>query len=293
MSWFPSRISNIVHTLVYSLPSPNETSTNITNSTINGTIANATAIASEEKLKKEALVIPLAFAGGKYGAVLAIVAILLNRIHHVVQRPRPPPPPLPHPPLGWYRDLRHRVSRALTSPKTPSYLRMPGLLALGRAWLLFSVITLQVANLWPQNLVKRLEAAHWSAGPLTPLVAPFAHSLAHTTDLLGSWAGHQEMESVCWSVFLCVCIGLICEALANGLDRADAGASFNLFGFSFLCHFYSSPVTHHYNPPNVTHGRPDVHALFQLWLGLTEVSYRALASLEAQPAAADWSLRGP
>lgn len=54
--------------------------------------------------------------------------------------------------------------------------------------------------------------------------------------------------------------------------RRDAGASFNLFGFSFLCHFYSSPVTHHYNPPNVTHGRPDVHALFQLWLGLTEVS---------------------
>lgn len=237
MTWFPSRISNIVHTLVYSLPSPNETSVNITNSTVNGTLANATAIASEEKLKKEALVIPLAFAGGKYGAVLVIVvsraatirppvraanpqAILLNRIHHVVQRPRPPPPPLPHPPLGWYHDMRRRVSRALTSPKTPSYLRIPGLLALSRAWLLFSVITLQVANLWPQNLVKRLEAAHWSAGPLTPLVAPFAHSLAHTTDLLGSWAGHQEMESVCWSVFLCVCIGLICEALANGLDRA-------------------------------------------------------------------------
>lgn len=236
MSWFPSRISNIVHTLVYSLPSPNESSANITNSTdVNATLANATAaLASDEKLKKEALVIPLAFAGGKYGAVLVIVvsaavrfklkadvqAILLNRIHHVVQRPRPPPPPLPHPPRGWYRDLRHRVSQALTSPKTPSYLRIPGLLALGRAWLLFTVITLQVASLWPQNLVRRLEASHWSAGPLTPLIAPFAHSLAHTTDLLGSWAGHQEMESVCWSVFLCVCIGLICEALANGLDRA-------------------------------------------------------------------------
>lgn len=74
MSWFPSRISNIVHTLVYSLPSPNEKGLNVTNSTsLNGTIANATASSANDNLKKEALVIPLAFAGGKYGVVLVIV----------------------------------------------------------------------------------------------------------------------------------------------------------------------------------------------------------------------------
>jgi hypothetical protein len=44
------------------------------------------------------------------------------------------------------------------------------------------------------------------------------------------------------------------------------------FGYSFLLHLYSSPLTHHRPPPAANYGRPDVHALFQLWLSLTEVS---------------------
>lgn len=38
-------------------------------------------------------------------------------------------------------------------------------------------------------------------------------------------------------------------------------------------HLYSSPLTHHRPPPAANYGRPDVHALFQLWLSLTEVNY--------------------
>ncbi|TXT15745.1 hypothetical protein VHUM_00248 [Vanrija humicola] len=90
------------------------------------------------------------------------------------------------------------------------------------------------------------------------------------------------MQQICWTVFLCVCAALVCGALANGLDRGrrrDAGAGFNLFHFSFLLHLYSSPLTHHDPPPDANHGRPDVHALFQLWLGLTEFTWLQINEL--------------
>jgi hypothetical protein len=75
--------------------------------------------------------------------------------------------------------------------------------------------------------------------------------------------------------------------------RRDVGASFNLvsryrpisltsqFGYSFLLHLYSSPLTHHSPPPATLHGRPDVHALFHLWVGLTELVW--LQAIELSP----------
>lgn len=63
--------------------------------------------------------------------------------------------------------------------------------------------------------------------------------------------------------------------------RRDVGAGFNLFGFSFLLHLYSSPLTHK-TPSSAAHyGRPDVHALFHLWLGLTELTW--LQAIELSP----------
>ena len=50
-------------------------------------------------------------------------------------------------------------------------------------------------------------------------------------------------------------------------------------GYAFLLHLYSSPLTHHRPLPFSSHSRPDVHALFQLWLGLTEVSFSNLLPL--------------
>ena len=84
----------------------------------------------------------------------------------------------------------------------PRYLRLPGLFLLTRAWLLFSVLTLQVANLWPVDSPHRLSA-----------------SLGKSIDTFGRWAGDMTMEKVCWQVFMSVCAGLVCSGLANGLDR--------------------------------------------------------------------------
>jgi len=97
-----------------------------------------------------------------------------------------------------------KVADILTSPDTPKYLRLPGLVCLVRAWLLFSVVILQVANLWP-----------------TDDGSPWLHNTIHGRlfNRFGHWAGGMEMGQACWQVFLSVCAGLVCGGLANGLDR--------------------------------------------------------------------------
>lgn len=86
----------------------------------------------------------------------------------------------------------------------------------------------------------------------------------------------MQMKTVCWQVFVSVCAGLVCSGLANGLDRMprrDIGNGFNLFGYSFLLHLYSSPLTHNHPPPSANFGRPDLATLIQLWLSLTELTW--------------------
>nr|XP_031864077.1 uncharacterized protein CI109_000721 [Kwoniella shandongensis]KAA5531149.1 hypothetical protein CI109_000721 [Kwoniella shandongensis] len=200
---------------------------------------------------------PMSFAGSGYGVMLVLMAILLNRIHHIVRRPRQPPPVVPQPGQSRYHRVRAAISKLLTNPDTPRYLRLPGLIALTRAWVLFSILLLQVANLWPADFSSR---------------SFYGRALGR----VGHWAGDMEMDKICWQVFLSVCAGLVCGGMANGLDRVrrrDVGAGFNLFGYSFLLHLYSSPLTHHHPARATSHGRPDIHALFQLWLSLTELTW--------------------
>lgn len=101
------------------------------------------------------------------------------------------------------------------SPNTPRWLRVPGLLGLVRAWVLFSVVTLQTGEMWPLDATAYLDKATqgW-------YLQPTAHLLGTAIDHLGVWADNKEMGAVCWNTFLSVCAGLVCGALANGLDRA-------------------------------------------------------------------------
>ena len=84
----------------------------------------------------------------------------------------------------------------------PNYLRIPGIICLFRAWALFTILTLQVADLWPVDPPRLL------SNPLGKVVR-----------LFGELAGDMAMDKVCWQVFLSVCAGLVCSGLANGLDR--------------------------------------------------------------------------
>lgn len=92
--------------------------------------------------------------------------------------------------------------RLLTSPDTPRLLRLPGILSLARALSLFTILLLQVANLWPTSL---------------PWI--FKGPIERGVEALGAWAGGMQMETVCWQVFLSVCAGLACSGLADGLDQ--------------------------------------------------------------------------
>ncbi|KAK6910727.1 hypothetical protein I203_104759 [Kwoniella mangroviensis CBS 8507] len=264
-----SRLSHLLHHFIFSLPSPNNTtSLDFKSGRASGDDARLEELFDEpgEGRALAGGIGPLSFVGSGYGVLLVLMAILLNRIHHIVRRPRPPPPPppLPHPPRRGLHRLRHAISRTLTHPSTPMYIRLPGIFALTRAWIIFTVVLLQVANLWPQLNDNR------SFG--RPLIR------------IGNWVGNMEMTKVCWQVFISVCTGLACGGLANGLDRSrrrDVGASFNLFGYSFLLHLYSSPLTHHHPTGSSSRPRPDVHALFQLWLGLTELAWLQAAELSS------------
>lgn len=132
------------------------------------------------------------------------------------------------PPTTLYGAFRLQLARWLTSSATPHWLRLPGLFGLARAWLLFTVVTLQTAEVWPIDVSARV-AQVTAAWPRALAAAVLA--AARNVDKVGTWAGDKEMADVCWCVFLCVCSGLVFGALANGLDRArrrDVGAGFNL-----------------------------------------------------------------
>jgi hypothetical protein len=94
------------------------------------------------------------------------------------------------------------ASRILVHPSTPRYLRLPGVFFLTRAWVLFTILTLQVVQLWPTE-------------------SPYLTKtyLGRAISSLGSWVGDMEMDKACWQVFLAVCLGLVCAGLANGLER--------------------------------------------------------------------------
>lgn len=144
-----NRISLLLHNIVFSFPSPNSTDSN-GNVTSTSPATPATTTKSSlpsgwdgledmlsEPGESRALaggVGPLSFAGSGYGVTLVIVvsccgpvhimgsllltciqAILLNRIHHIVRRPRVPAQPLPHPRVD---SVYHRAKAACKSSDT-------------------------------------------------------------------------------------------------------------------------------------------------------------------------------
>ncbi|CAK9780648.1 hypothetical protein CC85DRAFT_262417 [Cutaneotrichosporon oleaginosum] len=270
----------LIHTVVFSMPS---------NETGNGTyaaLANATNVTVPvAPIGKPQTMPQLSFAGSGYDVTVIIMAILLNRIHNIAHRERRPPPPPPDSP-GWRAALRRRVRTALTSPAAPAWLRIPGILVLLRAWALFTVVLMQTAHVWPRNAgdaVERLDSylglsRHATAYPLRGGLTYFAGVI----DRLGGWGAGMPMPEVCWTVFVSVCFGLTMGALSTGLDvarRRDVGVGFNLFGIAYVLHLYASPLTHVRNPQASPHSRPDVHPLFQLWIGLTELTWLQINEL--------------
>lgn len=143
--------------------------------------------------------------------------------------------------------------------------RIPSLYFLLKSLVLLSIIILQVADLLPATNIDALRR-------------------------LADWAGHKEMEDVCWSVFGSVCLALLVAALTRGLEGPYPGnqSSFNIvsntcsshlitsklihyypkFGYAMLLHIYSLPMTH---TVRTKPSRPDINVLLTLFMPLLQV----------------------
>ncbi|WWD19129.1 hypothetical protein CI109_103587 [Kwoniella shandongensis] len=245
------RLSRVLHHVIFSFPSPsNETYPVHEGGAGSGKMSALDEMINEpgETRALAAGVGPMSFAGSGYGVMLVLMAILLNRIHHIVRRPRQPPPVVPQPGQSRYHRVRAAISKLLTNPDTPRYLRLPGLIALTRAWVLFSILLLQVANLWPADFSSR---------------SFYGRALGR----VGHWAGDMEMDKICWQVFLSVCAGLVCGGMANGLDRVLQSSVVELdrgvCGSLGLAHFVYSLTTAPLRFPSftfLTHLVSEIHA---------------------------------
>lgn len=104
------------------------------------------------------------------------------------------------------------------------WLRVPGIIALLRAWVLFTVVLMQTAHVYPRSaghLVERFDDSY-GLGRRTvayPIMATLTY-LAGVVDRLGRWGAGKPMPDVCWTVFTSVCFGLTMGALSTGLDVA-------------------------------------------------------------------------
>ncbi|GJJ12332.1 hypothetical protein Clacol_006573 [Clathrus columnatus] len=197
---------------------------------------------------------PWAFVSSGYAIALVLMALLLNRIQHIVVPPRQT---LLRRLARHYSRNRQRQSTFrflislllpinLSSTTTRAIFRLPSLYLLWRSLLLLTVILLQTCNLFP--------SLSW---------------LKH----LGDWAAQINMKEACWATFLSVCIALAIEALMRGLEgRVHSSSPFNLFAYAFLLHIYSSPAMHVVKPLDTQYTRPDKHVLITIIIPLFQLT---------------------
>lgn len=101
---------------------------------------------------------------------------------------------------------------------------------------------------------------------------------------VGTYVAQRETADLCWSTFCAVCGVLCMEGLTHGLEGgAHRPSPFNLLGYAFLLHTYSSPVTHWITVEGST-SRPDKHVVFTILLPLLQLAIIHLIGIKQ-----DWS----
>ncbi|KAF8559853.1 hypothetical protein OG21DRAFT_1503072 [Imleria badia] len=189
---------------------------------------------------------PWGFLTSGYILGLIVMAVLIHRIQNIVVPPRHTVRRVPRP-RSFFPRIAYRTIFPLdfSSSLVRLILRLPSLYFLSKSLLLWSTTLVQTAHKFP------------SSDSLLPLAA---------------WVARYDTAALCWLTFCTVCGALCVEALTRGLEGANSSASpFNLFGYAFLLHVYSSPMTH----ATKLHGlpsRPDKHVVFTLILPLLQLT---------------------
>ncbi|KAK7455173.1 hypothetical protein VKT23_011044 [Stygiomarasmius scandens] len=203
---------------------------------------------------------PWGFFTSGYMAGLFLMAVLMHRIENVVVPTR-----IPHFSGHSTRrsrtlSIRERIYRYflplnLNKTSTRLALHLPTLYFLCRMLVLWSLLILQAANLFPQT-----EPGTW-------------HDL-------GVWSETKDMKDISWQTFCAVCAAFCVEAFVKGLDGVGVGfgahlqantSPFNLVGYAFLLHVYASPITHVYKPEGLP-SRPDKHVLITIAIPLLQIT---------------------
>ncbi|KAF8479306.1 hypothetical protein DFH94DRAFT_632238 [Russula ochroleuca] len=198
---------------------------------------------------------PWSFFASGYAISLFAMALLLNRIQNIVVPGRRPPQhharSSPNLRSRWVL-LRLVLPSVLPIDLSTTYprvvLRLPSMYLILKSLLLWSILLLQAADCFPPS-------------PWKPL------------RLLDEWAAHKEMDEICWSTFLAICGALCIGALTKGLEGVGttSASPFNLFGYSFMLHFYSSPLTHLVKPEGLP-SRPDLNVIFTIYVPLFQLA---------------------
>ncbi|KAJ6619550.1 hypothetical protein B0H10DRAFT_2026224 [Mycena sp. CBHHK59/15] len=213
---------------------------------------------------------PYGFFLSGYMIGLVALAILMHRIQNIVVPPRTSSLSRhtsqdPFRRFYGYNAVRRIYSSVLpldlSRTTTRIAFHLPSLYFLLKMFLIWTVILLQTSDLFPV----------WESG--------YIYSF-------GQWTQQLEMHDVCWWTFCAICAAFSMEAFVRGLDGGGLGfiqvnantSPFNLIGYAFLLHIYSSPITHVYKPPSLP-SRPDKHVVVTITIPLLQLTIFHILSI--------------
>nr|GAT50604.1 predicted protein [Mycena chlorophos] len=193
---------------------------------------------------------------------LLLLLVVMHRIQNIVVPPRSA-----HRARHYRgRSLARRLWNVLlpldlTRTSTRLAFQLPTLYFLSKQLLLWTAILLQTADLFPAD-----ESGYLSR--------------------FGQYAQGLEMEDLCFSTFTAICAAFAMESFVRGLDGGGIGlvqinpnsSPFNLIGYSFLLHIYSSPLTHVYKPMGLP-SRPDKHVIVSITIPLLQLTIFHILSI--------------
>ncbi|KAL0946399.1 hypothetical protein HGRIS_012625 [Hohenbuehelia grisea] len=233
---------------------------------------------------------PWGFFTSGYAFGLFMMAVLLHRIQNIVV----PPGELSANQLNRHHtdnSMSHGRSLArklyarllpldLSNTSTRLVFHLPSLYFLSKMLLLWILILLQTANI----LDLPSDVHGTDLGETSAMVTFNSWAWVRT---LALWSSGLEMEEVCWKTFCAVCAAFCVEALVKGLDGAGLGLAahmnantspFNLVGYAFLLHIYSSPITHP-NKYESLPSRPDKHVVVTIAIPLLQLTIFHILSI--------------
>ncbi|KAG8217779.1 hypothetical protein J3R82DRAFT_5940 [Butyriboletus roseoflavus] len=181
------------------------------------------------------------------GLIVMVFPPLLSPPHIYLTHPRPSSCIAYRASSIFHVPYRAIFPLNLSSTLVRLVLRLPSLYFLSTSLLLWSTTLAQTAHKFPS-----FDSSWWRS--------------------LAAWAAQHDTATLCWFTFCSVCGALCVEALTRGLEGTNSNASpFNLFGYAFLLHIYSSPMTHGTRLQGLP-SRPDKHVVFTIILPLLQLT---------------------